>query len=233
MTEKRFWEIVKIVNWGKDYDYERIRIWMSKNLSLDEIKAFRKILDSKWSQLDKVVGERNPAGGGDDSHSDLLYHVIGLGKKVFEANLADYMLLAKRGDAKYGSKEGYTESFSYAVPYEDDYRNFHDENYFPNWAKNAKTEILGLLKMDKRNDLSPVRKEFVRVANALDNVINGTPDKFLADAVIVRKSLDKIDKFFHTNKMELPRKFTDNGFNGYNIHYVRNLVSDMIARESA
>ena len=125
MNDAKFWEIVKTVNWAKDCNYKRIKHWMLNNLTLEEAMAFRKIASQKWALLDNLVGERNPANGGDDSHSDLLYHVVGLGKKEFEAHLDDFLLLAARGSS-YGSEEGYTESFSYAIPYEDDYEKSND-----------------------------------------------------------------------------------------------------------
>jgi hypothetical protein len=68
--------------------------------------------------LDDLVGdERNPAGGGDDSHSDLLFHIVGLGKDEFYACLEDYDRIEARGNAPYGSEDGYTESFMYCLPH--------------------------------------------------------------------------------------------------------------------
>jgi aminoglycoside phosphotransferase family enzyme len=117
MDEARFWDIVETVNWASDCDYERINKWMLNNMTKNEINDFRGILSDKVNALDKMIGDRNPAGCGDDSHSDLMYHVVGLGKEQYEAHLADYTLLAKRGKAKYGTPEGYRESFAYAVPW--------------------------------------------------------------------------------------------------------------------
>ena len=121
MTETRFWEIIGIVNWGKDFDYDRIKSWMLKHLTPENAEEFRKIAREKWDAIDKMVGDRCPAQGADDSHSDLFYHVIGLGKEVYEASLENYYILEERGQAPYGSPEGYKESFLYAIPHQTDY----------------------------------------------------------------------------------------------------------------
>lgn len=231
MTELKFWKIVKQADWARDFDYERIRNWMLKTMTMEEIEKFRRIAGQKWQQLDKHCGSRNPAGGGDDSHSDLLYHVIALGKDVFEANLADYMLLAKRGDETYGSPDGYKESFGYAIPHRDDYDKFHDPNHFVSWAVSATDEISEILQMDKRDDLKPIAKEFEFILMALRDIVDGNPDEFVKKANKINANLERISKFFKENLMELPRKFTDNGFSGYNEWFVKNLLIDMVARE--
>jgi len=231
MNESKFWEIVDKADWAKDFDYKRIKNWMSNTMTLKEVESFRQIAGEKWEQLDKLCGNKNPAGGGDDSHSDLLYHVIGLGKDVFEANINDYMLLANRGHEAYGSQDGYKESFLYAIPYKDDYEDFHNANHFPTWAKSAKKEISDLLEMDKKNDLKPVSDAFEFVLNALKDLIDGSPDKFVGKSEKIIRRLDQIEKFFTKNKMDLPRKFTDNGFQGYNVWLVKNLLSDITERK--
>lgn len=233
MDEARFWEIVDTVEWAKDFDYERIQVWMLKNLTLKECQEFRAVATQKWNQLDKLVGDRNPARGSDDSHSDLLYHVIGLGKEVFEANLADYDLLTQRGEAIYGTPEGYKESFIYSVPMKEDFNNHNNPNYFKDWAKKAKKEIKDICQMDKKGDLDPIVHDFGTIVRLLDLLIEGNIESFIAAERKAVLALERIRKFYEDNYIELPRKFTDNGHNGYNIHYVKNLWSDFIQKAEA
>ena len=123
MTIDKFWEIVEAANWKSDNDYNRIRAWFMENYTLEEALAFRGIIATLFNQLDTFIGpDRNPALGSDDSHSDLLHHIIGCGKAEFEWCLNDYELIKHRGRSDYGSQEGYRESFSYAITYKDDYK---------------------------------------------------------------------------------------------------------------
>ena len=122
MDEKKFWNIIKIANWAENCDFERIRQWFLLNVSKEEMQEFRNRFSEKFNELDTfITPERNPAGGSDDSHSDLLSHIIGLGQEAFEAHLKDYQMIENRGQAKYCSKDGYQESFRYCIPYENDY----------------------------------------------------------------------------------------------------------------
>jgi hypothetical protein len=232
MNDTEFWAIVETANWSKDFDSERICNWMCQTMRWKKIVEFRTIAAKKWMELDRLCGDRNPAGGGDDSHSDLLYHVIGLGKEVYEANLADYMLLAFRGNSPYGSKEGYKECFVYAIPHQDSYDEFNDPDHFSNWAKRAQNDIGAMLEKDTNDSLKQVHSSFVVVDEALDSVISGDLDSFIRLSFTIEKELKKVNKFFTDNYMELPRKFTDNGFKGYNIHNVKNLLSDIKRRNS-
>jgi hypothetical protein len=118
MTEPRFWELIAMANWP-DEGYNEPKLRYLKALKPIEGKEFRSIVEKLWNELDKFIGrERNPANGGDDSHSDLCYHIIGLGETEFYASMGDYKRIKARGQAPYDSPEGYKESFGYAVPYD-------------------------------------------------------------------------------------------------------------------
>jgi hypothetical protein len=228
MTEDKFWEIVKTVNWESDCDFERIKLWFLKNVPEDEASAFTDIMTEKWNLLDHMIGdERNPAGGGDDSHGDLINHVIGLGKEQYEAHLKDYKLLAARGSAAHGTKEGYAECFSYAIPYDDDYKQYSNDDWITKWAKKAAVEIEELLKMDHKDDLAPIVGDFEFALTELEKVLEKEYQSFVDSEDETVKHLNKIAKFFKDNYLELPRKFTNNGTHGYNIHVVKNLYSDI------
>jgi hypothetical protein len=122
MTEDRFWELVAEVEWP-NMGYYEAKIHYLKTLTEQECKDLRDMAGELWNVVDHFIGDRNPAGGGDDSHSDLCYHIIGLGKEQFYAHMSDYNLLDARGDAPYDSPDGYKESFGYCLPYEEDAEN--------------------------------------------------------------------------------------------------------------
>jgi hypothetical protein len=123
MTEDQFWGLVASINWAETslqpkQDYDAIHSSLSVILKKQGITDLRKIAGLAWNELDKLVGDaRNPAGGGDDSHSDLLYHIVGLGKEEYYKHLNDYSLIEARGKARYQTVDGFRESFSYCLPY--------------------------------------------------------------------------------------------------------------------
>ena len=128
MTEDRFWGIVEGVNWGEislgKYDSEGKQKEVAQHLSYKEISDLRGIFSIAWNMLDNFIGaDRNPAGSGDDSHGDLISHIIGLGRKAFYNHLDNYSLIEARGKAPYNTVKGYTECFSYCLPYAEDYEH--------------------------------------------------------------------------------------------------------------
>lgn len=133
MTESRFWEIVNHLNWADvsqtKYDSDSLRLEVINTFGLDylDVVELRNIYYLAWEEMDKKIGQRNPAGGGDDSHNDLIAHIIGLGKEEFYSCLDDYSLIEARGKATYGSPKGYRESFSYIFPYSEDSENPKDD----------------------------------------------------------------------------------------------------------
>ena len=127
MDENQFWAIIDFANWKEisieggriDWDAHKNRIIKRFGLNHQDVVELRKYISTAWQLLDQKIGnDRNPARGGDDSHGDLISHIIGLGRDEFYASLEDYSRIDNRGAAKYGSKEGYRECFSYIIPYE-------------------------------------------------------------------------------------------------------------------
>jgi len=127
MTEEGFWHIVEHINWAKLSQNEKLNTEIAHanvvslfGFNRKGVTDLRAILSIARNLLDKKVGDRNPAGCGADSHGDLLYHIVGLGREEFYANLNEYWRIQKRGEAPYGTPEGYRECFAYVIPYEGD-----------------------------------------------------------------------------------------------------------------
>jgi hypothetical protein len=120
MSETRYWELVEMANWPEG-GYDEPKVKYLETLNATTGKEFRSITDKLWNVLDKFIDhrgtQRNPAEGGDDSHSDLLFHIIGLGYDVFYACLDDYKNIKGVADV------GYKESFGYAIPYMDEWNS--------------------------------------------------------------------------------------------------------------
>ena len=156
MTEDRFWQLVGFANWPND-GYEGPNAMYRSSLSKEEGIEFRKIVYALWGLLDHEIGERNPAGGSDDSHSDFCYHIIGLGRKQFYTHLNDYSLMEARGVAG-----DYKESFGYAVPYEDD------------WEKKD-------IREDELLEKEETVFEYAEVLNSISDCLANADGEFVAD----------------------------------------------------
>ena len=118
LTEDRFWELVAIADWP-NLGYDEPKVTYLETVRSVEGIEFRRMIGRVWSWVDHIIGpDRNPACGGDDSHSDFIYHLIGIGKEQFYAHVNDYELMEKRGDA-----HDYKESFGYAIPYIEEWQD--------------------------------------------------------------------------------------------------------------
>jgi len=112
MTRQEFWNQVDEFGWGtKTTDYKAIKIYFMKK-GTQYTRAFENHFDFLRSNLDNKMWQyQNQIGGGDDSWSDLICHVVGLGQKEYEACLENPQLFIDRGN-----RLDYTESFCYGIP---------------------------------------------------------------------------------------------------------------------
>lgn len=111
MSEKHFWKLVKLANWPHK-GYENPKIMYRKLLNKQESQDFRNSVDIAFDMLDKIAFN-NVKGCGNDGYSDLLYHIIGLGKNTFYKCLNNINLIQKMIN-----NSQYKESFSYCIPYD-------------------------------------------------------------------------------------------------------------------
>ena len=117
MTEKRFWQLVGEANWPEN-GYDRPKLAYLMSLKAKEGKELTAIVSELWNTLDTfIAGRYDGLCVGDDSYSDLLFHIIGLGKEQFYAHLLSYTLIKNRANKGHMSNDGYKESFGYAIPY--------------------------------------------------------------------------------------------------------------------
>jgi len=123
MTEERFWALIEEASWPS-FGYDRSKLSYLLSLKAKEGKAFSEVVSELFDVLDKFVdGRYDGLNVGDDGYSDLLYHIIGMGKDAYYEHLNSYSKIKARANAPYGSAEGYKESFSYAIPYPSEWDN--------------------------------------------------------------------------------------------------------------
>jgi hypothetical protein len=122
MPSRKFWATIKSTGWGtRTTDHKAAQQGLLDRLGVEEGIAFsetyrevkRRLKEQLWDRVTLVS---------DDSYDDLVSHIIGLGKKEVDAVVKSPMRAQRRADARYGDQSGYVESFSYAVPYEKDWR---------------------------------------------------------------------------------------------------------------
>ena len=227
MYEDRFWNLVALAKWP--CDYKKMNIKYRKILDKDECKAFRKTMNVALNLLDGAICNMNlPVG--DDSYSDLKYHIVGLGKKEYYKHLNNTDLVQKLADSY-----GYRESFSYCVPYQSDYEDDEKSRYTMKsivWiASEAQKEIERIWKLDKKNGIEhlfPIRDELERLHNIMEVFLENPNKVRLEDLVSKGKYVTafckRIRKFFDDNYMELPRNFTEG--NGFCTAIFENTIND-------
>jgi hypothetical protein len=118
LTESQCWQHIANLGWGiQDCDYERIQKILYSTLPKDEIEQFSEFVHAKIGDLYDIFLPRAINGDynmGDDSFSDLLAHIVGMGKAYYEVVLEVPDLVQIRA-----LKLDFEESFVYI---------FHDPN---------------------------------------------------------------------------------------------------------
>jgi len=122
MTNKRFWAIVEQIGWGtKTIDYEAIKAELLEVLSVTEAKEMQNKLHEKEEMIRNSLESweedtgRN-IGLGNDNIMDICAHIVGLGKREWEAAIKNPKIIRDRARAN-----DFEESFSYAIPYDEDF----------------------------------------------------------------------------------------------------------------
>lgn len=134
MNDATFWEIVAKVDWpglcrtekkpcnaGKERLLKLLPTLQDSKDFSDVLGRMQRHLMNALSQWEEQDSNKRSLGVSDDGFSDLTSHIVGCGEEHYKAVFGDPWLAHKRAHARYGTTEGYTESFSYCVPYEDDY----------------------------------------------------------------------------------------------------------------
>lgn len=134
-TDNEFWTEVAHMGWGtKTTDYNVVKKGLFSRWTPEFANSFCDILSSKVGQLMSKIErweklEDKNCGCSDDGFSDLTHHIVGLGKHIYDATMADPELALKRSHAR-----EYTESFSYCIPHGGDPNSKptpYDDDYDP------------------------------------------------------------------------------------------------------
>jgi hypothetical protein len=118
MNDKEFWAIVAECDWGKDFDYERIKSYLMEKFTLEQASEFAQFISDKTDTLTEFYDSKFNGEwySGDDGFSDLRCHIVGLGEDEFNRTVENVELMRDRW-----KEFEYEESFWYAIPSEYDY----------------------------------------------------------------------------------------------------------------
>jgi len=114
-SDEGFWEIVKNARWTSDHNYDRIKYQWMRTMTLPQVEGLQRKFQKFAAKLDNKITDV-VHGVSDDGLSDLVAHIIGMGKQSYNAVMKDPHLAQRLID-----NHNYVESFAYAFPYKDDY----------------------------------------------------------------------------------------------------------------
>lgn len=120
MKESKFWKIVDSCNWPL-CEIPKMKKSLLQRLSTVAGREFHDLFYQKRRELRIALCEyerrhRKRVNLGDDGLTDMLSHVIGLGKDEYQKSLEDPSRLFKRAE-----RFDFVESFAYVVPWPDEY----------------------------------------------------------------------------------------------------------------
>lgn len=200
MSAGQFWAAVADIGWGtRTTDYKAIQKKLMKRWDVTEATAFRDTFDrfqgqlmNRLNQWERETG--NDLGVGGDSFSDLTAHIIGLGKREFDAVMKDPQLAYDRAVARYGTRDGYVESFSYAIPHERDYREkAKGLSKFTDWA----AKVIKEYEHSSRHPaFRPVKAELDALIAGLGVLTTGDVRGFLAQAPALKAKSEAVEEYY-------------------------------------
>jgi hypothetical protein len=210
MTRQEFWNQVDEFGWGtKTTDYKAIKIYFMQK-GTQYTQAFENHFDFLRNNLDNKMWQyHTQIGCGDDSWSDLICHVIGLGQKEYEACLVDPQLFVGRGN-----RNDYTESFCYGIPGDWEFEDLAPEVL----AKRAKKHAASYKNMTYH--FHGLKGSLEEMISLLEDVKVSDLDKAkVLSKYIAEKAKKKADGMGLT--------YTDGGNAVYNYWCVWNLYTDV------
>jgi len=223
-----FWKVVDQGGWGhKSTDPNKVKDVLLGLMNQAEAKRF----DAQFGKLRRDLQRRinrwenledKSLGVSDDGFDDLTSHIVGMGRKEYGAVMGDPELAWERAHAPYGSKDGYKESFAYAIPDEDDYKV--DLSHYKKWAEKAMDEYAVAA---KEPSLRFLRYDLARIGVILSIMVEGDYNSFLGMAAQAKKTSEDIEEAYNKAVSEGKYKYWETNQAVPNKWLVWNLLSDL------
>jgi len=114
-SDAEFWKTVKNARWTSDHNYDRIKYQWMRTLTQPQSEGLRRKFDKIRARLNNKI-TNIVYHVSDDGFSDLVAHIIGMGKDTYDAVMQNPRLAQNIIDAN-----EYVENFGYSFPDKDDY----------------------------------------------------------------------------------------------------------------
>lgn len=151
--EKQFWDFVDRVDWLSDTNPDRIKRMLMKTANQSTLDDLEDAYGDVYSPLHNYL-EDKVSGVSDDSFHYLNTHIIGSGKKVYDAVMKDAQVAQDMIDS-----HSYEEGFGYIWPDSYDFKQTRREY----WIKYA-DEVLVELKVVTRHANNKFVQDLIRRA---------------------------------------------------------------------
>ena len=208
MGAAKFWAIVKSIGWGtKTTDNQKIKKKLLHDLDAQEGPSFYEAYDQAKNKLDQKIDKFVELGG--DSYGDLLSHIVGLGKKEYDAVMKNPKLAGERA-----ARRDFKESFDYAVPFPAEFEHKDIGTFIrkaehilkTGWIKQPDVDdTAGYIERLKKSDPAEHKKmmKSVDVVNNGLKVLVKTKDaqKFLATRNAVSKAGNYLLDYFGQDRI--------------------------------
>lgn len=210
----KFWHLVDEINWSdncKNRGYEKIKLHMMKNLEHEWVKEASFIRCALYNEISECINRWEDDYGqievSDDGLSDLINHIIGLGKKEFDRCMKNPALAKRRAD-----RCDFVESFSYCFPHDNEYEKFQVDHY-QEYAKNYSSEFEELL---NKPAFHLIKDKIQYIIDTLTLISEG-------------RLKEALKREYETDITQVAiRKYCDQNHISYGFHYgIENLFHDM------
>jgi hypothetical protein len=175
ISESDFWKLVQSIGWKRNKNYRQIKKRLMRKYSPQEANAISFMMDTLRGRLGKAIREWEGDTGKSldaygDSYDDLVHHIIGLGKREYDASVRNPQRVLDRYN-----KGEYYESFAYAIPSAYDYKNLELGRYIV-WAQHDMEPLEDALLNERYQRVHGIIR---KVLDALELMSDGKYREFL------------------------------------------------------
>ena len=214
---------------GWPCDYNRAMQKLISKYSLQEANQIREMVVGFAGKLDKKIRRYKVEipRVGDDGYSDLLRHIVGLGKEEYYKHLKNLQLVVQRA-----KNDDYCECFTYCFPSESDYEIANPntgKKKFQEQTKGILATLNKLKELDTQHNIY-YRPVFNITIASLHYILGGKFDEFITFWRVnnVESELKTFMKWYHENENELPHKLYEFFHNEFQEHSIYNLHNDIL-----
>lgn len=222
MSESQFWKDIESLGWGtRTTNYKILKKHLLQKWTAEEAKGAGNVYSKLSSNLEQVLDrwahdEGEEFGLGDDGFSDLIAHIIGMGKREYDASIKNPRRAWDRAQ-----KNQYIESFHYALPWEEDYKKKEQGlKTYQDWAKKIVKRYSGMSRVPM---LKPIAGDLEVVGRAMILLLDGQVPQFMDTKDHVEECAQRIADFCQKLRNEV-RVNTEELTNPWT---VKNLYSDI------